>query len=151
MRKGIYSLHPLRKLLSAANHRYLEFISTLDDPSTGIKALSKVSEPRSDNGRNYRGFNFFSAADQTLFEAILRGEHTISGFRNRDLRRRLPGSDAAQISRRLTRLRVHGLIKRVGRTYKYYATALGRRVLMLGLKLKEMVVIPQLACISVGG
>ena len=49
------------------------------------------------------------------------------------------------MSRCLKRLRVHGLIKRVGRTYKYYVTDLGRRVVLTGLKLKEMVVIPALA------
>ena len=48
-------------------------------------------------------------------------------------------------ARLLRRLRVHGLIKRIGRTYKYYVTDLGRRVLLTGLKLTEMVVIPQLA------
>jgi hypothetical protein len=36
MKKSIYSLAPLRQVLAAANQRYLEFISTLDDCSTGI-------------------------------------------------------------------------------------------------------------------
>ncbi len=52
---------------------------------------------------------------------------------------------SAQVSRLLKRLRLHGLAKRVGRTYKYYLTKLGRRVLLLAAKLKELVVIPQLA------
>ena len=62
--------------------------------------------------------------------------------------RRLQGLSAGQVSRILKRLRVHGLIKRVGRTYKYYLTSLGRRVILTGLKLRELVVIPELARVS---
>ena len=35
------------------------------------------------------------------------------------------------------------LIKRVGRTYKYYVTALGRRALLAGLQIRETV-LPQM-------
>jgi len=47
--------------------------------------------------------------------------------------------------RRLKRLRLHGLIKKIGRTYKYYLTKLGRKVVLTALKLRELVVIPALA------
>jgi len=40
---------------------------------------------------------------------------------------------------------MHGLIKRVGRTYKYYLTDFGRRVILMGLKIKDLVVIPNLS------
>ena len=49
------------------------------------------------------------------------------------------------MSRTLKRLRVHGLIKKVGGTYKYYLTKLGKQVIATGLYLKEMLVVPQLA------
>jgi DNA-binding HxlR family transcriptional regulator len=71
--------------------------------------------------------------------------HNISGFQNKLLRARLPGKTSAQVSHLLKRLRSHGLIKKIGRTYKYYLTALGKQVLATGLKLKELIVIPQLA------
>jgi hypothetical protein len=45
----------------------------------------------------------------------------------------------------LKRLRLHGLIKKVGKTYKYYLTALGKQVISLGLKLKQLHIIPQLS------
>ena len=35
LKKNIYSLFPLASLLQACNRRYLEFISTLEDPSRG--------------------------------------------------------------------------------------------------------------------
>ncbi len=48
-------------------------------------------------------------------------------------------------SRILRRLRTHGLIKKASHCYKYYLTALGKQVVALGLKLKELVIIPELA------
>lgn len=39
MKKGIYSLRALSGLLAAANRHYLEFISSFDDISSGIKVL----------------------------------------------------------------------------------------------------------------
>jgi hypothetical protein len=98
-----------------------------------------------ENGRSYRGFNFFSDDDQELFESLLRGEFNISGFPSRNLRPRLQGMTSGQISRLLQRLRVHGLIKKIGKTYKYYLTSFGRQVITLGLKLKQLHIIPQLS------
>ena len=43
------------------------------------------------------------------------------------------------------RLRTHGLIKKIGRTYKYYVTNFGKQVVATALKLRELVIVPQLA------
>lgn len=145
VKKSIYSLPDLRELMAAANVRYLGIISALEDPSAGTKALRKLAQPATENGRNYRGFNFFSADDDLVLAAIVLDEFTISALRNKDLQRHLPGKKPAWISRCLKRLRVHGLIKRVGRTYRYYLTDLGRRVVLTGVKLRELVIIPALA------
>ena len=45
----------------------------------------------------------------------------------------------------MKRLRTHGLIKKIGKTYKYYLTALGKQVIALGLKLKNLYIIPALS------
>jgi len=82
--------------------------------------------------------------DTSVFRVLLRGEFFISGFTNKDLRRHLDKT-SAQVTRLLKRLRVHGLIKKVSRRYKYYLTRLGRQVVLMLLKLREMVVIPELA------
>ena len=52
--------------------------------------------------------------------------------------------NAGQIGRILKRLRLHGLIQRIGRTYKYYVTQLGQKLLIAALKLKEHLIIPEL-------
>ena len=60
----------------------------------------------------------------------------------------LPGKSSGQIGRILKRLRLHGLVKKVGKTYKYYLTELGRRAVLVGLKLKEHLIVPGLATAS---
>ena len=145
MKKGIYSLSALQKLLLAANHRYLQFISAIDDVSVGISKLNKISKTVTENDRSYKGFNFFTEDDQMVFEAIASGQFNISGFQNKHLRHKLWGKTSAQISRTIKRLHAHGLIRKIGHTYKYYLTKFGYHVITIGLKLKELVIIPQLA------
>ena len=148
MQKTIYSLPALRELLGAANRRYLEFLSTIEDPRNGRDKLDKLSQTVKEQGRCYPGFNLFDSDDDTLLCSILRGEFNISGLQNKSLRRFLPDKNSGQVSRLLKRLRLHGLIKKVGHTYKYYVTQFGKDVLSAGLKLRELVLIPQLACIK---
>ena len=147
MKKTIYSLGALREVLLAANHRYLEFLSAIDDPSNGIDKLNKITRTVHEEARSYRGFNFFDQDDEALFLALARGEFTISGVQNKALRARFPQYSSGQMSRILRRLRTHGLIKKASHCYKYYLTALGKQVVALGLKLKELVIIPELAAI----
>jgi hypothetical protein len=52
---------------------------------------------------------------------------------------------AVQISRTLKRLRLHGLIKKIGRMYLYYLTGFGKQVIVICLKLKNMFLIPELS------
>ena len=69
----------------------------------------------------------------------------MSGLQNKTLRRHLPELTSSQISRSLKRLRTHGLIKKIGHTYKYCATSFGKQVVTTALKVRELVIIPQLA------
>ena len=77
--------------------------------------------------------------------AIIRGEHLINGFTNRALQALLPGWSPQKIGRMLTRFRVLRLIKRIGKTYKYYLAQLGKRTLVAALQLKERVILPAMA------
>ncbi len=144
VRKTIYSLGAMQELLGASNRRYIEFLSQLDEPGSGLRQLEKISRPARRNGRSYRGFNLFHGDDLNLFVAIARGEHCISGFRNRDIQRRLE-RNGGQVSRLLKRLRLHGLIKKIGRTYKYYLTRPGRSIIACALRMREENVMPALA------
>ena len=145
IKKSIYSLFVLTQIFKNATRRYLEFISSFDDPSDGLKKLDKVVEPVKENNRNYKGFNFFAKEDEKILVTISDGKFTLKGITNKELRKMIPEKSSGQLSRILKRLRLHGLIKKVGKTYKYYLTAFGREIIVAGLKFKNMSLIPELA------
>jgi hypothetical protein len=150
MKKTIHSLPALREALYAANGRYLKFISALATPEVGLAKLHKLAETKTENQHRHKGFNLFSEEDSCLFRSLLQGEFFISGFTNKQLRSQyLPDKSASQVTRLLKRLRVHGVIRKVGNRYKYYLTDFGREAASMALKLREMVVIPELAFASI--
>lgn len=144
LKKNIYSLCLLARLFKASNKRYLEFISAFDNKEAGRKNLDKITKTKQVKNRNYKGFNLFCDTDLALLLTVLRGEHNISGFRNKDIRFRLPQFNTGKISRLIKRLNVFGLIKKVGKTYKYHLTKLGKKLVIASQKLKETVLIPAL-------
>ena len=144
VKKTIYSLGVMRELMAAANRRYLDFISNLDDPSAGLPKVQKLSATVRKDDRPYRGFNVFDPQDLSLFVALSRGEFNITGFRNSTLRRILKNKTAQQLSYILKRLRLHGIIRRISHTRKYYLTSFGRQVILTALKLTQLVVIPSM-------
>lgn len=149
MKKTIHSLPALGELLSAANGRYLKFLSSITTPHVGVQKLHQLAETKTVNHHRHKGFNLFAEEDTCLFRSLLQGEFFISGFTNKQLRSKyLSDKSASQVTRLLKRLRMHGVIKKVGKRYKYYLTDFGRETAAMALKLREMVVIPQLAFAS---
>jgi hypothetical protein len=151
----------LREILLSCNRRYLEYLSSLDDFSAGIRALDRLTQPRPVKGRNLNGLNFFSRAEQTLLAALQRPAFNIAGLRRADLLPLLGQSSPATLSRQLARLRHLGVIKRVlgaarqtgcgflsrlpryilG-TYRYYLTRAGRAAIAAGRRLTQHTIIP---------
>ena len=104
-----------------------------------------MTETRTVHQRRYKGFHLLTEEDASLLRTLLRGEFVIHGFTNKALRQQLDGHSSGQVTRLLKRLRVHGLVKRVGRRYKYYLTEFGRQAATMARKLREMVIIPSFA------
>jgi hypothetical protein len=145
-RKTIYSLGAVAEQMQACNKRYLSFISQWRDHSRERTSLRKVtSSVKDDKQRSYRGVNFFLHDDLSFMLSILRGEYQIAGFSNRALQSHLTGWSPQKIGRVLKRFRVLRLIKRVGRTYKYYLSSLGKKVIVAALQLKERIILPTMA------
>jgi hypothetical protein len=145
MKKSIHSLPALQESLSAANQRYLKFISSIATPQVGVEKLHQLAETITENNHRHKGFNLFSEEDTCLFCALLQGEFFISGFTNKQLRQYFSNKSASQMTRLLNRLRTHHIIKKVGKRYKYYLTDFGRQSASMALKLRHLVVIPELA------
>ena len=145
VRKTIHSLGIMRELMDASNKRYLRFLSNLEDHCQPRQDLDKISRSvKDDHNRSFRGFDLFRSDDLTLIQNLLRGEHNISGLTHRQLQQNLTNWPTHRLSYAIRRLRLHGIIRKIGRTYKYYITALGQRLLTAALKLKEFILIPTL-------
>lgn len=145
MKKNIYSLKPLHEIVSASNNRYLEFISAIEDNTIGHKKLEQATQTKKVQDRNYKGLNFFSKADKEIVLTLARGEFNIYGFRCKDLAKHLRQYSSDQLSRLFKRLRVHRLIKKIGKSYKYYLTGFGKEIITCSQKVINMVMIPQLS------
>jgi hypothetical protein len=130
---------------ATANHRYLDALAVVDDPAPAHRALDRLVQPvRDGQGRASRAFNPAAPTDFTLFAAVLRGEHTLQGLRNRDLRVRLFGPAAAtdrrrsaHVSRLLKRLHLRGLLAKIPRSRRWRVTQLGHAVLSTAVLLRE--------------
>lgn len=146
MKKTVYSLPPLAEVLQAVNKRYLKFLSAIETPEVGVDKLHRLSETQHDDkNRRFKGFNLLSEEDSFLFQLLNQGDFLIAGFSNKTLRLHLSNKNSGQITRLLKRLRVHGLIRRVSKSYRYYLTDFGRQVSLTALRLRNMVIIPTFA------
>jgi len=145
LKKSIYSLIDLREILLGCNHRYLEFLSSLDDHSSGQRLLERVTHPKPDGDRSFKGVNFFDRHDQALLRAVQRPEFNIHGLARCDLMRLLPDMSPSRLSRQLRRLRVLGLLKRAANTYRYYLTRAGRLAIAAFERLTTFAIVPALA------
>ena len=138
LRKGVVDLPRRAEISRAANTRYLDALFQADAPTPLGKVADTVSLAVLRQGRRYRGLNPLTGPDAQLAQILLRGEFTLNGFRNRDIRQRLhPGAhwqvaqkrQSGQISRLLRLFREHGLIQKLKGTHRYQLTAKGRRIL----------------------
>jgi hypothetical protein len=138
LRKSVGDLRRRAEICEAINGRYLAALATVRAGQSAGEVARPVCRPVQKDGRRYRALNPWSAEDAALLELINRGQWTISGFRNRDVRAALhPGRVQAaeqrrqtgRVTRALARLRAHGIIKRVNGTYRYQVTTHGRPIL----------------------
>ena len=124
----------------------MDFISSFEDNLPGKKNLQKISEKVFRENRSYKGFNFFDPFDAKLLLVLNSGEFNINGFRNKSIREKLQSTvSASTVTRILKRLWLHGLIKKIKNSYKYYLTNMGKNVIATALMLKEKEIIYALA------
>jgi hypothetical protein len=145
VKKNIYSLFVLIPIFKNIINRYLEFISSFDDPSDGIKKLDNITTTKKIDNKTIKGFNFFDKMDEKILLAVADGKCTINGLRAKNLRLKFPDLKPWKISNILKRIKSLGLIKKVAHSYKYYVTSLGKITITAGLHLKNQVLIPQLS------
>ncbi len=139
MNKGVCNFYHYQHVAQAANHRYLDALAVVDMPTATEKQLDHLCQPVPFHGRRRRGLNPLRAEEQQLFLAILRGDHLLNGFRNRDLVERLyqrsPKDSCeqrrrtARVSRLIQLLRAHRLVAKVPHSYRYQVTDKGQALM----------------------
>ena len=136
LRKGVADLHRRAQVSQAANSRFATAQAVPLDETQRLEELAatlctRVRSPgrRKPDGmttrpRSYRALNPFSPDDIALLTAVGRGEFTMAGLRNQDVRRLLYGQDpnhpsekrrrSSRVSRQLSLLRAHSVLEKVG-------------------------------------
>lgn len=138
MNKGVTNLPSYQSVCRAANDRYLNALSVVNDPTPAYRQVKDLTESKIHHGRRYAGFNPARSSDVKLFQAVMLGSHELRGFHNTDIRNHLyreshdPGErrrQATRVSRLLKRLHVRGLLAKIPRTRRWRVTSRGRSLL----------------------
>jgi hypothetical protein len=142
MNKDVGSLIHYQEQALACNRRYLEALAVVEDPTPAYQELRHLTEPKRVAGRSLAGFNPARNEDLRLFAAVLDGDHVARGFRNRDVRIVLYGSNtkdsarqSAAVGRALKRLHARQLVAKIPRTRRWRVTERGRQLLSLTVQL----------------
>jgi len=150
LNKSVVHLDAYARIALKANRLYLEAMAVIEDPSATLKTLDRIAEPAKRNDRNVKGFNPVARNDVKLFKSVLRGEHVLRGFRNKDVRQKLFGNspdqmkkDSARVTRCLNRLHAHQLIAKIPRSQRWRVTDLGNKMMSASIHLREET-LPQL-------
>jgi hypothetical protein len=138
LRLGVADLWRRGQVSQAANSRYLEALACVTGSTPLYQEAQRVCCPVFVAGKRYRALNPWSPQDGELLEAINRGEFTLNGLRNPDLRHLLYPStttsieqrrrQSAALTRKLALRRAHGLIRKIPGTHRYVLTFNGRRI-----------------------
>jgi hypothetical protein len=143
MNKGVANFWRYAQVSAQANVRYLEALAQAQPKGKAIAELDRLCQPRRVDGKRYARFQPFSAEDCQMFAAVLDGKHALNGFRNKDLQARLYATPAVtpedvrrrsqRVSRKIAKLRGHGLVKKVKGARLYRPTECGTRLMAAAL------------------
>jgi hypothetical protein len=144
--RGVAYMFRYAEVSRVANSRYLDALAVVDDPAPALRAMEQLVEPRRVEGRSTKPFNPVAKADVQLFAAVMKGQHAIQGFRNRDVREALyPGSidrptarrRGAWVGRQLKRLHLRGLIRKIPRSRRWRVTEVGYKLMTAAIRLHD--------------
>ena len=132
----------------AANGRLLTALARVPLTGGASAELDALCRPSTATGTRVAAFNPIYPDTANLFAAVLSGDFTINGFRNRDLQGKLypaAAKDAAETKRRthrtsrlIAKLRGHGLITRVKNSRLYRLTARGLKAMWSAVRFRRI-------------
>lgn len=134
MGKSIVNLYRYAEISRAIIKRFIEALPVINSDSlTPLNTIQSISTSKVKEGRKYSGFNLLNKETLALFSEIANGDYLINGFTNKTVRKAIfEDSDSSTNRNRMTRiiskLKAHGLIKKVSKKNKYYLTVEGRKI-----------------------
>ena len=146
LRKGVADVQRRAQVSQAANERYLEALASAHDSIPLKNWTDKLCRPVIWKKNRFRALNPYSPADCDLLKAVVHGQFSINGFRNKDLRDILYGNQSNQkekrrasaaVTRRIRLLRAHGPIQKVPKCHRYQLTNKGRLAVAALLTARE--------------
>lgn len=136
--KRLCNLPALRQIGFQANRRLLDVERVSHDCTLGEEAFQQVNQPRVVEGQRVSALRFGEPRVQALLSVLVLFCLAPNGFTHHDLPQPLAallGIDAAlltpgRITYELRRLRLHDLIQRIPKTYRYRLTDQGLRIVL---------------------
>ena len=133
MGKSITNLYRYVEISKSITKRYMDALPEIDTDTIHVNELKEISSKKEIDGRTYSAFNILSNEMLTILKVIANGKYLINGFTNKMIRKEIfETSESKYIinktTRLLSKLKAHGIIKKVAKKNKYYLTTKGRKI-----------------------
>ncbi len=133
MGKSISNLYRYVEIIKSITKRYIEALPEINLGNVPLKSIEKVSSRLEIDGRIYSGFNILNEETLNVFSVIANAKYLINGFTNKSIRKEIFNDNSKttinKTTRLLSKLKAHGIIKKVAKKNKYYLTTEGRKIL----------------------
>jgi hypothetical protein len=116
LNKGVINLYRYRAVSLAANGRYLEALSVVDNPAWAYRQVEELTKPVVLASRSHAGFDPASGLNVKLFGAVLDGDHLVRG-------------QSHALGRMLNRLHLRGMIAKVPHSWGWQVSRKGHQLL----------------------
>ena len=138
MRKGIADINVRATISSERNSAFVEQLATVSDKTPFAETIKDVTRPVAGiNKKKVRALNI-TGKDRELLRAVSDPAFNAGSITNKALQKALVGTDwangmtdkklSAKISRQLSLLRSHGIIKKLPKQHRYMLTDKGRKI-----------------------
>jgi len=137
MRKGVADIAARANVSMSIVNRFTEHMSAVEEKARLGELLASVSAPLKRKGKSMRALDVFGK-DQAFLRAISDPIFDVGSITNKELQKKLIGTTWAnktngkrlsgKISRHLSLLRSHGLIRKLPKQNKYVLTDKGRKI-----------------------
>ena len=135
MGKSIANLYRYVEISKNITKRYIDALPEIDiQNKVPISDIEDISTSITVNNRKYAGINILNENTLTLFSIIASGKYLINGFTNKMIREHffdceITPKEINKMTRLLSKLKAHGIIKKVAKKNKYYLTTTGRKII----------------------